>query len=94
LSLLTLNIIDEITETRGGNKEAIAQGVKYFIGCFGMGGCAMLGQSLINVSNGARARLSGIAAIALLRHVWCWSNRSFTNGCSYWTDDYGCHWNF
>jgi SulP family sulfate permease len=63
-----LNIIDEITETRVENKEAIAQGSKYFIRCFsGMGGCAMLGQSLINVSNGARARLSGIvAAIALL----------------------------
>jgi SulP family sulfate permease len=72
-SLLTLNIIDEITETRGrGNKEAIAQGVANILsGVFsGMGGCAMLGQSLINVSNGARARLSGIvAAIALLLFV-------------------------
>ncbi|MFO7868463.1 MAG: SulP family inorganic anion transporter [Bacteroidales bacterium] len=72
-SLLTLNIIDEITETRGkGNKEAIAQGSANILsGLFsGMGGCAMLGQSLINVSNGARARLSGIvAAIALLAFV-------------------------
>lgn len=72
-SLLTLNIIDEITETRGrGNKEAIAQGVANVLsGVFsGMGGCAMLGQSLINVSNGARARLSGIvAAITLLLFV-------------------------
>ncbi|MEQ8908828.1 MAG: SulP family inorganic anion transporter [Vicingaceae bacterium] len=72
-SLLTLNIIDEITETRGrGNKEAIAQGVANVLsGVFsGMGGCAMLGQSLINVSNGARARLSGIiAAVALLIFV-------------------------
>lgn len=72
-SLLTLNIIDEITETRGrGNKEAVAQGTANILsGVFsGMGGCAMLGQSLINVSNGARARLSGIvAAIALLLFV-------------------------
>jgi len=68
-SLLTLNIVDEITETRGrGNKEAIAQGAGNFLsGLFsGMGGCAMIGQSLINVSNGARARLSGIVASVML----------------------------
>lgn len=68
-SLLTLNIVDEITETRGrGNKEAIAQGAANILsGVFsGMGGCAMIGQSLINVSNGARARLSGIVASVML----------------------------
>lgn len=68
-SLLTLNIVDEITETRGrGNKEAVAQGAANVLsGLFsGMGGCAMLGQSLINVSNGARARLSGIVAAVML----------------------------
>lgn len=69
-SLLTLNIVDEITETRGnGNKEAVAQGAANFLTGFfgGMGGCAMIGQSLINISSGARARLSGIfAAIMLL----------------------------
>ncbi|MEZ4684748.1 MAG: SulP family inorganic anion transporter [Bacteroidia bacterium] len=68
-SLLTLNIIDEITETRGrGNKEAVAQGIANILSGFfsGMGGCAMLGQSLINVSNGARARLSGIVASVML----------------------------
>jgi SulP family sulfate permease len=68
-SLLTLNIVDEITETRGrGNKEAIAQGSANLLsGLFsGMGGCAMIGQSLINVSNGARARLSGIVAALML----------------------------
>ncbi len=68
-SLLTLNIIDEITETRGrGNKEAVAQGAANILsGIFsGMGGCAMIGQSLINVSNGARARLSGIVASLML----------------------------
>ena len=68
-SLLTLNIIDEITETRGrGNKEAIAQGTANILSGFfsGMGGCAMLGQSLINISNGARARLSGIVAAVML----------------------------
>jgi SulP family sulfate permease len=66
---LTLNIIDEITETRGrGNKEAVAQGTANILsGLFsGMGGCAMLGQSLINISNGARARLSGIVAAVML----------------------------
>jgi SulP family sulfate permease len=68
-SLLTLNIVDEITETRGrGNKEAVAQGAANILsGLFsGMGGCAMIGQSLINVSNGARARLSGIVAAIML----------------------------
>lgn len=68
-SLLTLNIVDEITETRGrGNKEAVAQGAANVLsGLFsGMGGCAMIGQSLINVSNGARARLSGIVASVML----------------------------
>ena len=68
-SLLTLNIVDEITETRGrGNKEAIAQGGANLLSGFfsGMGGCAMIGQSLINVSNGARARLSGIVASVML----------------------------
>lgn len=68
-SLLTLNIIDEITETRGrGNKEAMAQGLANMLsGLFsGMGGCAMIGQSLINISNGARARLSGIVASIML----------------------------
>jgi SulP family sulfate permease len=68
-SLLTLNIIDEITETRGsGNKEAVAQGMANVLsGLFsGMGGCAMIGQSLINISNGARARLSGVVAAVVL----------------------------
>jgi SulP family sulfate permease len=64
-SLLTLNLLDEITETRGnGNRECLAQGSANLLsGLFsGMGGCAMIGQSLINVSSGARARLSGIVA--------------------------------
>ncbi len=68
-SLLTLNIVDEITETRGrGNKEAVAQGTANILSGFfsGMGGCAMIGQSLINTSNGARARLSGIVAALML----------------------------
>ena len=68
-SLLTLNLIDEITETRGwGNKEAVAQGIANTVTGFfsGMGGCAMIGQSLINVSSGARARLSGIVAAVML----------------------------
>ena len=68
-SLLTLNIIDEITETRGhSNRESVAQGVANILsGVFsGMGGGAMLGQSLINISAGARARVSGIVAAVML----------------------------
>ena len=69
-SLLTLRLIDEITETRGqGNRECIGQGVANTVTGFfgGMGGCAMIGQSMINVNSGGRGRLSGItAAISLL----------------------------
>lgn len=68
-SLLTLNLIDEITQTRGrSNKECVAQGTANVLsGLFsGMGGCAMIGQSLINISAGARARLSGIVAAVML----------------------------
>ncbi len=68
-SLMTLQLIDEITETRGqGNRECVAQGSANFLsGLFGgMGGCAMIGQSLINIKSGGRGRTSGIvAAIAL-----------------------------
>ncbi|TGD76979.1 MULTISPECIES: SulP family inorganic anion transporter [Hymenobacter] len=68
-SLLTLNLIDEITETRGStNRECVAQGAANIASgfLFGMGGCAMIGQSLINISSGARARLSGIVAAVML----------------------------
>ncbi|WP_420154578.1 SulP family inorganic anion transporter [Siphonobacter sp.] len=68
-SLLTLNLIDEITETKGrSNRECMAQGLANIVtGLFsGMGGCAMIGQSLINISSGARARLSGIVASVML----------------------------
>lgn len=68
-SLLTLNIIDEITETRGrSNKEAVAQGVGNILSGFfsGMGGCAMIGQSLINVSSGSRTRVAGVVAAVML----------------------------
>jgi len=69
-SLLTLRLIDEITETRGnGNKECIGQGLaNTATGLFGgMGGCAMIGQSMINVNAGGRGRLSGItAAVSLM----------------------------
>jgi len=72
-SLLTLNLIDEITQTRGrGNKECVAQGAANIATGFlgGMGGCAMIGQSLINISSGARARLSGIvASVGLLMFI-------------------------
>lgn len=68
-SLLTLRLIDEITETRGrGNRECIGQGVaNTFTGFFGgMGGCAMIGQSMINVNSGGRGRMSGISAAIFL----------------------------
>jgi len=68
-SLLTLTLVDELTETRGSsNKECIAQGTANIVTGFfgGMGGCAMIGQSMINVSSGARARLSGIVAAVFL----------------------------
>ncbi|NIG54454.1 SulP family inorganic anion transporter [Chitinophaga sp. Cy-1792] len=69
-SLLTLNVVDEITGTKGrGNKEAVAQGTANIVNGFftGMGGCAMIAQSFVNLSAGSRARLSGIiAALAIL----------------------------
>lgn len=69
-SLMTLNLIDELTDTHGrGNKECVAQGIANIINGFfgGMGGCAMIGQSIINITSGGRGRLSGItAALALL----------------------------
>ncbi len=68
-SLLTLNLVGEITEKRGGaSQECIAQGVANTVTGFfgGMGGCAMIGQSMINVKSGGRTRLSGIAAALFL----------------------------
>ncbi len=68
-SLLTLSLIDELTETRGrGNKECVGQGVANVATGFfgGMGGCAMIGQSMINVNSGGRGRLSGISAALFL----------------------------
>jgi SulP family sulfate permease len=63
--LLTLNLVDEMTATRGnGNRECIAQGSANILNgfFFGMGGCPMIAQTLVNLSAGARARLSGIIA--------------------------------
>lgn len=68
-SLLTLNLIDELTETTGQpNRECIGQGVANTVtGMFsGMGGCAMVGQSIINIKSGGRQRLSGISASLFL----------------------------
>ncbi|MEZ5538281.1 MAG: SulP family inorganic anion transporter [Thiolinea sp.] len=69
-SLLTLNLVDAMTETRGqANRESMAQGLANFVtGLFGgMGGCAMVGQSMININSGGIGRLSGItAAVGLL----------------------------
>lgn len=68
-SLMTLNLIDDLTETRGNsNKECVAQGsANILTGLFGgMGGCAMIGQSIINIKGGGRGRLSGITAAVML----------------------------
>lgn len=72
-SLLTLTLIDEMTDTRGrGNVECVGQGVANTVNGFfgGMGGCAMIGQSMININSGGRGRLSGItAALVLLAFI-------------------------
>ncbi len=68
-TLLTLNLIDDMTDTRGKpNRESMAQGAGNVVTGFfgGMGGCAMIGQSMINVNNGALKRLSGIATALFL----------------------------
>jgi len=72
-SLMTLTLVDELTESRGrGNKECVGQGVANIVNGFfgGMGGCAMIGQSMINIRGGGRGRLSGItSALALLGFI-------------------------
>lgn len=68
-SLLTLTLVDEMTDTRGsGNRESMAQGIGNVVTGFfgGMGGCAMIGQTMININSGARARLSSLAAALFL----------------------------
>ena len=68
-SLLTLNLVGEIVEERGGaSQECVAQGLANTVTGFfgGMGGCAMIGQSMINVKSGGRTRLSGITAALFL----------------------------
>jgi SulP family sulfate permease len=68
-SLLTLNLVDELTETTGQpNRECIGQGLANMVNGFfgGMGGCAMVGQSMINIKSGGRGRLSGISAALFL----------------------------
>ncbi|MGO1243253.1 MAG: SulP family inorganic anion transporter [Sphingobacterium sp.] len=69
-SLLTLNMVDEITNSKwSSNREALAQGTANMVNGFfgGMGGCAMVAQSLVNLNAGARSRFSAfIAAVAIL----------------------------
>ena len=68
-TLLTLNLIDDMTDTRGRpNRESMAQGLANIVTGFfgGMGGCAMIGQSMININNGALKRLSGISTAVFL----------------------------
>jgi SulP family sulfate permease len=68
-SLLTLNLVGEMTGKRGGaSQECIAQGTANVVTGFfgGMGGCAMIGQSMINVKSGGRTRIAGVAAALFL----------------------------
>ena len=68
-SLMTMSLIDDITETRGrGNRECVGQGLGNLVCGFfqGMGGCAMIGQSMININSGGRGRTSGISAALIL----------------------------
>ena len=83
-SLMTLNLVDELTETRGNtNKECLAQGGANIItGLFGgMGGCAMIGQSLINIKGGGRGRLSGIVAALACYWYLYYLLRVLSNKC-------------
>jgi len=72
-SLLTLSLVDDLTDTRGkGNRECIGQGIGNLLNGFmgGTGGCAMIGQSIVNITSNGRGRLSGIAtALSLLSFV-------------------------
>ena len=72
-TLLTMNLVDELTETRGnGNRECIAQGTGNVLsGLFGgTGGCGMIGQTVININSGGRGRLSGVMmAVTLLSFI-------------------------
>jgi SulP family sulfate permease len=73
-SLLTLSMVDEITNTKGNtNRESVAQGVANITNGFfgGMGGCAMVAQTLVNLNAGSRARLSGIISLLILIIILC-----------------------
>jgi SulP family sulfate permease len=76
-SLLTLNLVAEMTETKGGTgRECLAQGTANIVTGFfgGMGGCAMIGQSMINIKSGGRTRLSGISAALFLLAFILWGS--------------------
>ena len=76
-SLLTLNLVSEMTETHGlASKECVAQGAANVVTGFfgGMGGCAMIGQSMINIKSGGRRRLSGISAALFLLAFILWGS--------------------
>jgi SulP family sulfate permease len=72
-SLMTMNLVDELTETRGnGNRECVAQGAGNIVsGLFGgTGGCGMIGQTVININAGGRGRISGIVmSLTLLTFI-------------------------
>ncbi|OVE81687.1 sodium-independent anion transporter [bacterium M21] len=74
-SLMTLTLVDELTDTRGrGNRECVGQGIANVVNGFfgGMGGCAMIGQSMINIRAGGRSRWSGASAALFLLALVVW----------------------
>ena len=98
-SLLTLNLVGEITNKRGGaSQECLAQGFANTVTGFfgGMGGCAMIGQSMINVKSGGRTRIAGIAA-ALFLLIFILYTSSYIEmipiAASCWCNVYGGDWN-
>ena len=98
-SLLTLNLVGEMTNKRGGaSQECLAQGTANVVTGFfgGMGGCAMIGQSMINVKSGGRTRIAHIRRRFSTAFYSRWKLNHRTNSFSSigWCDVYGCNWNF
>ena len=98
-SLLTLNLVGEITNKRGGaSQECLAQGFANTVTGFfgGMGGCAMIGQSMINVKSGGRTRIAGIAAalfLLIFYFIYIKLYRDDPNCSISWSNVYGSDWN-
>ena len=99
-TLMTMNLVDELTETRGkGNRECVAQGAGNIVsGLFGgTGGCGMIGQTVININSGGRGRLSGIMMAVTLLSFILFADKYIeqgTNCCFSWCNVYDGNRNF